>query len=129
MDALTQFLEDPELRHNINAFKLMKPYQKTVLLATVIHKELAKMGDTLKNSMPELEKLVITRGFFSLRSTEFFPPLLTLEVNAQMHPDGRDKLPAEQLASIKNLTIDKSANDSDKALHVVRSLTEGTTSL
>ena len=72
-----------------------------------------------------LESLCIAKGYFQLQTLQFFVPLHSLIVHAILDPKNDDMLPPEQLASIQNLVIDKAVNDSDKALHVVRALTEG----
>lgn len=64
--------------------------------------------------MPELEKLVITKGNFSLKTLQFFPPVRTLEINATLDPSGDDLLSEQNLAMLRHITIDKFNPDGDK---------------
>ena len=99
--------------------------QQPHILATRVHSQFEKFGDLFKESMPMLESLRIAKGYFKLQTTQFFVPLKGLIVQGLLDPKNDDQLPAEQLASITNLVLEKGIRECDKAFYVVQSLTEG----
>ena len=111
---LEELLEDPVNRCNREIYARLKPIKRDELLARSVHKEFEKYANILQSSMPELDKLVITKGNFSLKTTQFFPPVLTLEINAILDPSGNDLLSEQHLARLRHMTVGKPLFNNDK---------------
>ena len=83
----------------------MKPFMKSKQIARLVHNEFEKHAAFFKDAMPELEKLVIAKGYFALRTLQFFPPLRTLEICGELDLASNDIVSVEHLAMLRNLTI------------------------
>ena len=97
-EELWQRLEDPAQRNNFKLFSVLKPYMKSKQISRLVHNEFEKHAAALQGAMPELEKLVIAKGYFALRTLQFFPPLRTLEIVGELDPAGNDLVSVEHLA-------------------------------
>ena len=76
-----------------------------------------------------LEKLVIKKGYFCLRTALFFRPVLSLEIGASLDPGGKDMLLPEHFDALRDLVIDKIPPESDKAFHIVNAISSGSPNL
>ena len=66
-----------------NQFQFMTAYRRENILVTLVHEEFEKFAVTsmLRQAMPNLRKLSIEQGLFSLRTAQLFNPVETLTLD------------------------------------------------
>ena len=107
----------------------MWPYKKAVVLAHLVHEEFEKHADVLIGAMPELEKLVVKKGHFALRTAHFFPPVLSLEIGASLSPDHLDMLSPEHLNSLRHVAFNRIPIENEKSWHIINAVSTGSPNL
>jgi len=60
----------------------MKPLHKNKFLSQFVHDEFEKYATVLREAMPNLEKLVVSKGFFGFKTTRLLPPVSNLELHS-----------------------------------------------
>ena len=56
-------------------------------------------------SLKNVKKLTISEGFFSLKTTRFFPNLTSLTIQCKLTPDRKDEISDQLLQNIKHLEL------------------------
>ena len=106
-----------------NYVQRMAPERIAQKKSQLVHEEFMTHKDILTTSFPNLTKLRIEMGQFSLSTANLFPKVTNLTIKAALTPSCADLLSEDQLKNLVKLKLEKLPLGADKVARLFKQMT------
>ena len=103
-----------------NYVQRMAPERIAQKKSQLVHEEFMTHKDILTTSFPNLTKLRIEMGQFSLSTANLFPKVTNLTIKAALTPNCADLLSEDQLKNLVKLKLEKLPLGADKVARLFK---------
>ena len=108
-----------------NYVQVMAPERIAAKQAQIVHEEFMRYEQVFRESFPLLRKLRIEMGQLMLATTNLFPNVNHLSIQAALTPNSGDLLSEEQLRNLQTIKFEKMPLCADKVAKLLKQLTFG----